>query len=149
MSATVADSSAVHGHGRIPLRGFSLLELLIAVLVLGVLLLLAMPSYRGYQQRAQRAEAVRVLLAAAACQERIRAAEGHYDTTRCLGGLSTSHYVLSLQPVATAETPEFRVVAEPLRTDRTDRCGHLGLDQAGTRSIGGDTSMLSACWGGR
>lgn len=130
-------------------RGFSLLELVIVVLLLGVLLLLAVPSYHAYQRRAQRAEAVRLLLATAACQERIRAAEGHYDTTRCVQENATPHYVLRLEPAGVKATPEFRVVAEPVHPDRMDRCGSLGLDQAGTRSIDGEPGMLSACWGGR
>jgi type IV pilus assembly protein PilE len=147
----VKDVSAISGAGRgaFRLHGFSLLELVIVVLVLSVLLLLAVPSYRAYQQRAQRAEAVRLLLATAACQERIRAARGHYDTTRCLQEASTPAYALRLEPPGIAASSEYRVVADPVRADRNDHCGSLGLDQAGTRSIEGNPAMLSACWGGR
>jgi type IV pilus assembly protein PilE len=82
-------------------RGFGLLELMIAMLVVAVLLGLAIPSYRQYVSRAHRAEAVRTLLAAASCQERIRAQSGYYDTARCASGLADRCGSLTLNHAGT------------------------------------------------
>jgi type IV pilus assembly protein PilE len=128
--------------------GFSLLEILVALVVVSVLLALAMASYQRYVTRAHRAEAVRALLGAAACQERLRAQSGYYDTSRCASGLDTGRYTFRIEPGDEAESLVFRVVAMPRRPPSADTCGNLSLDQAGTRSISGPGS-LADCWGGR
>ena len=61
MSTRILKSSA---------RGFTLLELVIAVAILAVLATLAMPAYRSYSLRANRAEARAALLSLAAAQEK-------------------------------------------------------------------------------
>lgn len=132
----------------LPAPGLSLLELVVALAIVAILLAVAVPSYRGYVQRADRADAVRRLLAAVACQERIRASSGHYDTTRC-GDPGGEAYSLRFMPAGVTDTLEFMAIAEPLRPDAADRCGSLAVDQAGTRSISGSAGGLSACWGGR
>ena len=130
-------------------RGFSLLELMIALLILSILLGFAVPSFHRYMQRAQRAEAVRMLLAVAACQERIRAQTGHYDTARCLDAFESAHYTVSVEPPDDAASNLFTLIAEPLGPGPDDVCGALSLDQSGTRRIEGDAAVTAACWAGR
>lgn len=129
--------------------GFTLLELVTALALVAILLALAVPSYQRYLQRSERAEAVRALLAAAACQERVRAQGGYYDTARCVDGAMTAAYSVRIEPPDDDRNLAFTLIAEPLRPRPGDRCGSLSLDQAGTRGIGGDAGELAACWGGR
>lgn len=133
------------GTGR---RAFTLLETVIALAVVAVLLALAVPGYQRYQHRADRAEAVRQLLAAAACQERIRADSGYFDTTRCLDAPAPHAYALRFEPQGETASLVFRVLAEPATAAHAGRCGALSLDQAGSRGISGD-GRLQDCWGGR
>lgn len=128
--------------------GFTILELLVALAIVAVLLALALPGYQRYQQRAERAEALRQLLAAAACQERLRAESGYYDTTRCLDSATGAAYALRYEPPARTASLTFRVIAEPTSAGQAGDCGSLSLDQAGTRGIGGD-GRVGDCWGGR
>jgi len=130
-------------------RGFTLLELMIAVLIISILMGLAIPSYQRYLQRGHRAEAVRLMLAVASCQERVRAATGSYDTTRCLKNPGDSHYYLSFVPADRTSTMEFMLLAEPRDGDRVDDCGTLTLDHSGQRGVGSDSSAERECWGGR
>jgi type IV pilus assembly protein PilE len=130
-------------------RGFTLLELGIALAVVAILLALAVPTYQRYVQRGERSEAIRLLLAAAACQERIRAQTGYYDTTRCLDATNVAAYELRTEPPGEIASQVFTLVAEPQRTRDDDPCGSLSLDQAGTRGISGGAERLAACWGGR
>jgi type IV pilus assembly protein PilE len=130
-------------------RGFSLLELMIALLILSIILGFAVPSFHRYMQRAQRAEAIRMLLAVAACQERIRAQTGHYDTTRCLDAFESAHYTVSVDPPENSAANLFTLIADPLSAGPDDVCGALSLDQSGTRSIEGDASVTAVCWAGR
>ena len=128
--------------------GFSLLELVIVVAVLAVLLTIAVPSYQRYIQRAHRAEAIRMMLAIAECQERVRAQTGFYDTSRCLDAFDSESHELRIEPPDSTESLEFTIVAEP-RPGREDSCGDLSLDQAGTRGISGGLDDLRKCWSGR
>jgi type IV pilus assembly protein PilE len=144
-------SRHARGPGTLFLRkvcGFTLLELVIALAVVAILLALAVPAYQRYVQRGERAEAVRLLLAAAACQERVRAQTGYYDTARCLDDTHTA-YDLRVEPPGESASLAFTLVAEPRRISRDDPCGSLSLDQAGTRGISGSEEKLAACWGGR
>jgi len=129
--------------------GFSLLELLVVLLTFGILLSIAVPTYRKYSLRAYRAEAIRMVLAMADCQERNRASTGFYDTSICGEGLSSDHYSLRMEPEGELLTTTYRIVAEPLFSDSEDPCGFLSLDHAGTRDIGGADEVLNACWSGR
>ena len=128
--------------------GFGLLELVIAMGVIAVLVALAMPTYQRYAVRAHRAEAVRILLGAAACQERLRAESGFYNTSRCASGLDTNHYAFEIEPPDETAAIEFRVVAVPRGAAAVGGCGSLSLDHAGSRGVTGPRA-LADCWGGR
>jgi type IV pilus assembly protein PilE len=126
-----------------------MLELVTALALVAILMALAVPGYQRYLQRSERAEAVRALLAAAACQERVRAQGGYYDTSRCVDGAMTAAYAVRIEPPDDHSSLAFTLIAEPLRQRAGDRCGSLSLDQAGTRGISGDAGELAACCGGR
>jgi len=128
--------------------GYSLLELLIAVVVMAVLLTIAVPSYRQYSQRAARADAIRELLSVASCQERIRAATGFYNTAQCMSGLVSKSYNFRISPPADSTSLVFEALAEPINKN-DNSCGSLSLDHTGARGISAETGSLSACWGGR
>ena len=130
-------------------HGFTVLELMIACAVAAVLLCIAIPSYQGYLHRVQRGSAIEYLLGAAACQERIYAAEAVYDTRRCLESDQVSAYQFRMEPDSTANSMTFVVVAEPLGDQGTDPCGNLSLDQTGARAISGPEERSRKCWEGR
>ena len=130
-------------------RGFSLLELLVVLTIFGLLLSVAVPSYQKYTYRGYRADAVRSLLAIAACQERVRAASGYYDTRRCLDGLDQVNYRFALEPADLASANRFTARAIPLGSEPGEACGTLSIDQAGTRAISGDPERRLRCWNGR
>lgn len=130
-------------------HGFTVLEIMIACVVAAILLCIAIPSYQGYLHRAKRSSAIELMLAVAACQERIYATEWSYDTRRCLTSDSTAAYRFSLEPHQTAELFSFAVIAEPVGDQGSDPCGSLSLDQSGTRSITGPDERTRKCWEGR
>ena len=129
--------------------GMTLIEIVLVVGLLGLLLSLAMPSYQSYLSRGHRVEAIRLLLRAAACQERHRARTGAYDTTRCAGSSDNEFYQLSIEPEDQSSSSEFVLIAKPLERQQRDNCGSLSLDQSGTRGISGPEDKLQKCWTGR
>ena len=133
---------------KINLIGFSLLELVIVLAVIGVLLTLAIPSYQRYTQRVHRAEAIRMMLAIADCQERVRASTGFYDTSSCGEGFNSDSHELRIEPPDTTASLEFTIIAQ-LRQGSDDTCGNLSLDQTGSRGISANQATVNKCWGGR
>jgi type IV pilus assembly protein PilE len=125
-------------------RGFTLVEAMLVVALLAILVSLAMPSYRRYLMRAHRTAAIGQLMSIAACQERIRAATGAYDSGRCLPG-DSEHYQFAYPE--TGQPPEIyiQVAARPRAGQSDDVCGELLLDSLGARAASG----ASRCWSGR
>jgi type IV pilus assembly protein PilE len=129
--------------------GVTLIEILVVVALLAVLLRLAVPSYQQYLQRGHRVEAARALYTVAACQERVRAHRGQYDTTRCTDDADTEHYQLMVTPPGQTSVAFYTAIAVPKEPAAGDPCGSLALDQSGARRISGDPARTAACWSGR
>jgi type IV pilus assembly protein PilE len=127
------------------MRGFTLLELVVVIAVLGILLGIALPSYRGYILRVNRTEAVSALLEIAGCQEQLFAMQGRFDTTACLpGGLE--HYTIRMEPANESETLAYTAWADPAGAQERDSCGSLGLDQTGLQQVSAEGVETMKCW---
>lgn len=97
-------------------RGFTLIELMIAVVIVGILAAVAYPSMTLFIQRGRRADAVAVLTAIVQAQERYRSNRAAYAST--LEELkisdSTKYYGFTLDAVGEpAFTGGYQVTAKP------------------------------------
>ena len=128
-------------------RGFSLIELLIALVCMALLTSLAWPSYQGLVLRSQRAQARVSLLQAAHWMERAASANGSYpnvtDVPASVLQIDGQHYQLQL--TSTAST--FTLSASPLGTQTSDVCGTLVVTHLGERSVQGASQSAAQCWG--
>ncbi|SDI03281.1 type IV pilin protein [Pseudomonas panipatensis] len=127
--------------------GFSLLEMLIVLVIVGIFASIAYPAYQHYVQRASRAEGQAMLYETAARQERHFAQNHRYvvgnDELARLGlsGVSaTGKYRLTIRP-GSAGDGGFLLTATPQRPD--PRCGDLTLNALGERGPGG---AVAECW---
>jgi len=128
--------------------GMTLIELLIVVTVMGILLAIAIPAYSSYMLRVHRTEAIRMLLQASMCQERIYADRSSYDTSQCYPHSEQQRYEITYASPDTRDR-SYIAMATPKGTQLDDPCGSLSLDQNGARSISaGDISVVK-CWSGR
>jgi len=139
--------------------GYTLMELLVTVAIVGILTAVAVPSYRQYAMRAKRADATTALLRLAAQQERFYIQNNSYASNDLiddappagLGIPSTDrgYYVLAIesQDLTTGYTATATVVAGGEQADDTD-CASFSVTAQGLRSAAdsGGADNTDRCW---
>ena len=126
----------------------TLIELVIVVAIMAILLTLAVPNYRSYTLRVHRSEAIRMLMQASMCQQRIHASQGSYDTGQCQIPSDQQRYQLTYKPADTLGQ-SYEVMASPTGAQRADPCGKLSLNQNGSKGISAVNISATKCWNGR
>jgi len=120
--------------------GFSLIELMIVVAVLGILASIAWPSYVEHVRTSRRAEAKSALQAAAQCMERFNTSNQTFVGGEARCPLPPNDfYNLNYANIA---RNTFTVTAQPTGGQSSDPCGLLGVNQAGAKTAQGGGS----CW---
>lgn len=140
-------------------RGFTLIELMIVVAVAAILAAVAVPSYRQYVMRANRADATAALLRLASAQERFYLQNNRYaDADEMddappaglgIAGTERGYYTLAIDSddlalgyVVTA------TVVDGGPQDEDTQCAGFSVDQQGLRRAedsGGDANT-DTCW---
>jgi len=137
-------------------QGVTLVEIIVAAVVLTILVAIAIPAHRAYVIRVNRSDAHRDLLALAGQLQRCFERTGDYRLEAA--GVSNpcvqlpllnaeGTYTVSFAPDGIA-ADRFRLVATPQGAQAADtRCGGLTLDERGTRGITGSSRSPADCWG--
>ena len=144
-------------------RGFTLMDVLIAVAVVGILAAIAFPSYTNSIVKTKRRAAQVCLASFATHMERYYTTNLRYDQTVAGVAMNTTALrALNLECAATRNTgadytygfgtnsptaSTYSLVATPTGRQATKdaRCGSLSIDQSGSRDVTG-ADGASKCW---
>lgn len=147
-------------HARPLPHGFTLIELMVAVVIVGILAAVAYPSYTSYVQRSRRADAMAVLSSIAQAQERYRSNRSAYASALSDLGIDDAkvspHYTVSIAGIGEPASliGGYQVIAaaksgSPQAYD--SQCAKLGISVEGSAvsyiaRSSADADTGSVCW---
>lgn len=154
------DSYAPLKRVRCKVGGFTLIELMIAVAVVGILAAIAYPSYVDSVRKSRRGQAKADLLELTQLAERHRTVNNSYEgfgnpsgTNVLAGELGKSpregrtYYEITYTNVTDSTYTLTAVPVSGAGQEKDARCLSLGINQAGVKTIGsGATGTVGECW---
>ncbi len=138
--------------------GFTLMELMVVVAIVGILMAIAIPSYEDFMQRSRRSDGKAALFSAQVEQEKFRGNCNQYATSmggstvcdtatpayQMEHGSTSSEGYYNLAIVAGANATSFTITATPVGNQVGDDCGTFAIGQDGPVTTG---SYANAdCW---
>jgi type IV pilus assembly protein PilE len=133
------------------------MELLTTMVIIGILSAIAIPSYRGYVLRANRADAKSGLLSYASSLERCYTRDNVYNGASCNAiiaalpqTVATGNYQIAVDAAnggIAAATYALKAVPQGAQAADTT-CATFTLDDKNTRGVSGTSSSNpQSCWG--
>jgi len=142
-------------------RGFTLVEVLVVVAVLGILSAVVYPSYSNYVLRARRVDAKTALLDLASREERYYSVNNLYSNNGTALGYATTfpvainvsgnvYYNLSAPVLQTTPSPGYLAAATPVASQTADTsCYAFQINQLGLQTnVDANNAALAGtgCW---
>lgn len=135
--------------GAVAGAGFTLIELMIVIALIGVLATIAIPQFQEYQQKSRRSEATRTLMQIAALQEQYFLDNRSYtddftDLNFPVAGTVTTESGYYAITIDVPDPYSYTLTATPQGPQANDtQCATLTLDNQGAR---GHTGTADGCW---
>ncbi|MFZ6735500.1 type IV pilin protein [Undibacterium sp. Ji42W] len=139
--------------------GFTLIEILIVVVILGILAAISVPAYTDNVKRSRRADARSVLTQNSQFMQSFMTANDRYDKMRdntpvalpmlvSPVGATGSNIDYDISFVAAPTATAFSIQAVPRAGGRMngDACGSYIINQVGARSNASNTLSTDTCW---
>lgn len=131
--------------------GFSLIEMLIVVALMGILTAIAVPQYSAYRQRSHRAEAKVALVEGAQRMERYFIRSSSYvgadnATTGAKLPAKSESGLYNVNFVGAPTAGSFVLQAVPNGSQAADPCGTLKIDQTGRKWAEKGGTTVANCW---
>ena len=135
-------------------RGFTLLELMIAVAIVAIIATIAYSSFMRQVAKSRRTDAKAALLSCAQMLERFNTQSGSYAAgadaavnTACVGTTTHGYYQMPTGNIpGSAGAGTFLIAATPIGAQAADPCGSFTYTQDGNKGVVGATMTTSDCW---
>ncbi|ARU89811.1 type IV pilin protein [Pseudomonas sp. M30-35] len=141
-------------------KGFTLMELMIVVAIIGILAAIAYPSYQDYVLRSGRSDGQAWLMRIMQAQERFYSQNQTYTTNLGAGGLAMG---VAANAAVISEDQRYSITAAACANvtiancvmlsaapqgaqARDNECGTLTLNSRGTKGEGGTAASFQDCW---
>lgn len=138
------------------MSGFTLIEVMIVVVIIGILTAVALPSYQESVRRGNRAAARTALLEAQQFMERFYATNNAYHQTLANPPVKVAlperfasvppeapSYSVKLSAINVPTANSYQLEATPLQTDA--KCGVLSVTNTGVKGESG-SGTVAECW---
>ncbi|WP_153109022.1 type IV pilin protein [Propionivibrio limicola] len=141
-------------------RGFTLIELMVTVVIIGILASIALPNYTEFMRKSRRSDGKAALLSISQALERYYTENSTYSapalsSTSSIGNTVSSEefYTLAFDADPTSATvcgstantnpssSSYRICATPTGVQSSDSCGKLSLSSTGVK-----TGTGTDCW---
>jgi type IV pilus assembly protein PilE len=126
-------------------RGFTLIEIMIVIAIIGIVVTVGYPSLTEYMKKGRRAEIAGLLSEQAQILERNYSKNNVYSST----GLSSGNDFYTITQELTEQSFTLTAVRRTGSSMATDKCGDFKITNTGVRSVVNNTSGVTAkdCWG--
>ncbi len=134
-------------------KGFSIIELVVVMAMLGVLAAIAVPSFTAYVARGHRSEARSAALESAQWMHRFRTERGGYGNAAAEFPAAMRQVNVNGRQVydlAVASTADgFTITVTPTATGpmNGDVCASITIDNTGALGFTGNGARRDICWG--
>ncbi|MHB9101711.1 MAG: type IV pilin protein [Sulfuricella sp.] len=130
--------------------GFTLIELMITVAVIGILAAIAYPSYQDSIRKSRRADAKSALLNAAQSMEKFYTENSKY-TGATVGTVvpassTDGYYTLSFSVAPSAAAYTLQAAPTTKGNQGADKCGNFTLSSTGVKGVNSGTLGVADCW---